>query len=437
MTTTKEVSYTELFELSLKAPLPIVVNVGGAGSSKSYSIAQIFVYKLLNEQNKTFGVFRHTFPALRMTAMGLILDLLKEYGIYRESAHNKTANTYTYQTNIIWFASLDESEKIKSTNFNYIWVEECNEISYEDFIILKLRLRAPTTEAEPNRFYLSLNPSDSTGWVPNKLTGTEFKGKTYKGLEEDVWVIHSTWEDNPFLDRAYIKIIQDLVSQDEGFYRVYALGLWGRLEGKIYSNYTIIPEMIDFKDQPVHWAYGLDFGYSSISTLIKVTIWKEQTFVEEMFYKTGWTNADIIEALSHLPRGDIYGDPSSKQTIKEIVQAGYSAFEGIKDVKASIDLCKRQKFFIPRNSINLLKEIQNYSWKRNPKATGEDDKFIGEPIKYRDHAMDAMRYGVWGLVSRYGFPTQRPRSTEPLRGLTFGDQIRNKALDRWLKHNVK
>jgi len=169
----KQIGYTSLFELNKEAKSPIIVNVGGAGSSKSYSIAQLFIYKLVNEQDKVFGVCRKTFPALRMTSMGLMLDLLKQYGLYREHAHNKTANNYTYGNNIIWWFSLDESEKIRSTNFSAIWVEEANELDWEMYITLKLRLRQPVKEGEVNQMFLSLNPSDSFNFIAQKLCGVK------------------------------------------------------------------------------------------------------------------------------------------------------------------------------------------------------------------------------------------------------------------------
>lgn len=413
----------------------MVVNVGGAGSSKSHSIAQLFIEKLLTEQNKTFGVLRKTFPALRMTAMGLILGLLKEYGVYRETQHNKTANTYTYGTNVIWFLSVDEIDKIKSTNFNYLWLEEANEFSWEDYVVLKLRLRAPIKTGEANQMFISLNPSDSYGWVPVRLCGVAGDIGSRPPLDPDVEIIHSTYVDNPYLDDAYIKVLQDLITQDESFYRVYALGQWGRLEGKIYSNYKVIPVLPEMTS--AKWAYGLDFGYSSISTLVKVYLLGDQFYVEERFYKTGMTNSDIIEVLSHEERGDIYGDPSSKQMIKEIQQAGYNAFEGIKGVAESIDLCKRQTLLIPQSSVNLIKEIQNYHWKKNPQATGTEDAFLPEPVKYNDHACDALRYAIWGITSRFGFATARPRSTEPIKSLSFPGQERNKVLDRWLRKEAK
>jgi len=165
----KEIGYTSVFEKNRASRAKVIVNVGGAGSSKSHSIAQLLIEKLITEQNKVFGVCRRTFPALRMTSMGLMLSLMKDYGIYKEGNHNKTANSYTHRSNIIWWFSLDEVDKIKSTNFSYIWIEEANELDWESYIVLKLRLRAPIKEGEINQMFLSLNPSDSYGFIPTKL----------------------------------------------------------------------------------------------------------------------------------------------------------------------------------------------------------------------------------------------------------------------------
>lgn len=423
---TKTVGYTDIFIQNRESKKKVIVNVGGAGSSKSHSIAQLMIEKLLTEENKVFGICRKTFPALRMTSMGLILGLLKEYGVYKEENHNKTSNSYIHGSNTMWFFSVDESDKIKSTNFSYIWMEEANEMDYESFIILKLRLRAPSKTNEKNQMFLSLNPSDATGWIPIKLCGIGDIAK-----ETDVEVLHSTYSDNPYLDEDYKKILEDLISQDENFYKVYTLGQWGRLEGKVYTNYKIILDMPEIGK--CHWAYGLDFGYASKSALIKVTLFNDNIYVEESLYKDSMTVADIIEHLTHIQRGDIYGDPSSKQAIKEIAQAGYTAFEGIKSVKESIDLCKQQKLLIPQSNINLIREIQNYHWKKNPQASGTEDAFLPEPVKYNDHACDAMRYAIWGIVSRFGFATQRPRKSEPIESLHFDGSGRNKALDRWMK----
>jgi phage terminase large subunit len=40
--------------------------------------------------------------------------------------------------------------------------------------------------------------------------------------------------------------------------------------------------------------------------------------------------------------------------------------------------------------VNVQKEIKSYKWK-----TDKDGKVLDEPVKFNDHSMDALRYGVF------------------------------------------
>ena len=402
----KRIQFTKIFERTRDSKAFVIINVGGARSSKSYSIAQVLIQKLLTEQGKKIGICRKTFPSLRMSTMLPFIDMLKSYGIYSEAAHNKTFNSYIHNKNFIQFFSLDDAEKIKSTEFNYIWMEEANEFSYEDYINLKLRLSGAKFKGEQNHLYLSLNPIDANGWIPERAV-----------KEQDVEVIKSNYLDNPFLSIDYVKNLNDLMQQDEAYYRVYVLGEWGKLEGKIFTNYKLIPALPDMTG--AKWAYGLDFGLINPSALVKVYLFGDRFYIEERLYKEGLTNKDIIEKLSHEERGDIYGDPSSKMMIEEIRRAGYPAWEGHKGVKESIDLMQRQTLYIPEESVHLTKEIQGYCWKKDP---NDREKFISEPIKVNDHALDAARYAIWGITERYGFATKRSVAPEPIKTLHFSKQ---------------
>ena len=404
---TREVEYTDIFRRNQESKALVLINVGGARSSKSYSVAQLLISKLIGENNKKIGICRKTFPALRMTNMKLFYDLLREYKIYDESKHNKTFNTYELGTNQVQFFGLDESEKIKSAEFNYIWMEEANEFSYEDYTNLKLRLSGHVEPGELNHLYLTLNPIDSNNWIPIKAV-----------KEQDVQVIHSTFLDNPFLTKEYVKLLTDLMYQDENFYRVYALGEWGQLERRIYSNYKVIPELPDMSG--AKWAYGLDFGLVNPSAVCKVYLLGDKFYCEERLYRSGLTTADIIEFFTHEMRGDIYADPSAKMMTEEIYRAGYTAYDGHKGVKEGIDLCQRQTLMIPSESEHLIKEIQGYCWKKDPNST-DGTGCLPEPVKFNDHLVDAMRYAIYGLTERYGFATQRPLSIQSIKTLHFNN----------------
>jgi len=148
------------------------------------------------------------------------------------------------------------------------------------------------------------------------------------------------------------------------------------------------------------WCYGLDFGFVHPSSLIKVYLLKDKLYVEERLHKSGLTNSDIIEFLSHEAKGDIYGDPSSKMMVEEVAKAGYNAYLGHKGVKESIDLCQRQTIHVPAESVHLIKEL-----KRLPvEGGGKDGTVLDEPGKFNDDGVGCMRYGIYGVSKQVWLP---------------------------------
>lgn len=405
---TEKIEVTRIYEKIHDSKATTIVNVGGARSSKSYSICQYLIRKLSEEPGCQIAVLRTTYPALRRTCMdgsAGILTLLKEYGIYNNGTHNKTFSTFELGKSKIQFISMDEPGKIRSSEFNYVWMEEADQFSYDDYITLKLRLSGPTRTK--NKLLLSLNPIDENNWIPRKLLERK-DGK----FREDVELIHSTYLDNPYLSKEYVEILTGLINQSENHYRVFVLGEWGMVEGVIYkegSNWDIVKEVPEYD----YWAYGLDFGLVSPTALVKVGVKDRELYLEEIVYKPGLKIDQLTDIMSHLPKGDIYADPTgtNKLIIDEINKAGYKCFEGTKSVSHSIDLCKRNKFHVHQNSINLHKELRGYSYKKILNT----DRYEDKPVKYDDHACDAFRYGVYGLAERHGFTTAIPRTGPRVR----------------------
>ena len=246
---TLKIEYTPLLQKTKDCRARTVVNIGGSGSSKSWSIAQLMVLKFINEENKQFVITRKTMPACKRSSYGLIVKLLKDYGYYNLVNHNKTDHTISLKNNKMLFLGLDEPTKAKSLDegSNYTWMEEADEFTYDDYMAFGQQLRKQPGN-EINQIYLSFNPIDGNGWIPTKLIGN-------RGVE----VIHSTYKDNPFIDEEFKKDLEDTINRDENYYRVYALGEWGKLEHLIFPNYELVDALPSEFDA---WCYGLDFGFS-------------------------------------------------------------------------------------------------------------------------------------------------------------------------------
>jgi len=410
---TRQIEYTPIYERIRYSKARAIFEVGGARSSKSYSVAQFLIEKFTSVKGCRIGVCRKTFPALRMTAIDVMITLLKDYGYYRDAWHNKSYNYIDFPSmdSRIQFFSMgmgeDGRERIKSTAFNYIHIEEANELNWDDYIYLDSRLSAPSQSGEINKLIGTLNPTDENCWIAPGRDGEE------KHLipGPDVDINHSTYKDNPFLEQEYVDRLESYKTQDPYYYKVLVKGEWGHLENIIYTNWE---EVEDLPKEWKYWGYGLDFGYENPMALVKCMVTESsgipEVWIDEILYQTHLTNADMIERLSHFERADIHSD-NAPDKVEEVRRAGYNIYPTKKyqgSVKDGIDAVLRMKLKITSRSVNTLKEIRGYRRKED-----KDGRVLEEPIEINDHAMDAIRYFVKGQAERFGYATASPIRKSP------------------------
>jgi phage terminase large subunit len=330
-------------------------------------LAQLFSIILANENHCQLTIARKTLPALKATAMKDFFNVLRGLGMYFEEWHNKSDNTYHYGTNQVDFISVDEPTKVRSRRGNYLWLNEANEFSREDYNQLAMRT--------DKQIFMDYNPSHQYHWIYTDLQP-----------RKDCIIIPSTYRDNPFLAPEIIKEIEYYKEVDQNYWRIYGLGLKGILENIIYSNWDLvdkIPEGAEIID-------GLDFGYNNPTALIDVGIKDNEIYLDELIYESHLTNEALIQRMKDLKiKRLIYGDSSEPGTIEEIGNAGFSILPSNKDVTLGIKTLKSRKIHITKRSINIQKEIKGYGWKSD-----KDGKLLDEPIQLKNHAMDASRYAV-------------------------------------------
>lgn len=354
----------------------ILLLYGGAGSGKSYSTAIWLLEKALKERNKRFLITRKTLPSLKVSCLQLFRELLSKHNLSYE--FNKSELEMVINTNQILFKSLDNADKIKSAEFNYIWAEETTELTHQDYLQLRLRLRRKNDLN--NQIITTFNPIDQFHWLKTKVLD-----------REKVSSFQSNYKMNPFLSREYIEQLEGLAEVDENYYRIYALGEWGVLKNLIYSNWdtvTVLPEDYD------EIIYGLDFGYINPTVLVEIRLKENEAWVQELIYQSRLTNSDLIELLKMKvdKNAQIYADSSEPQRIDEIYKAGFNIYPANKDIKFGINKVKEYKLHILEDSTNTIKEIRSYKWRED-----KEGRILEEPVKFNDHAMDAMRYALASL----------------------------------------
>lgn len=364
---------TNVFERNYNATSRIIVNQGGTRSSKTYSIAQVFIVRLLQSRGRILSIVRKSLPSLKYSVMMDFFEILDKMKYYHPENHNKTENTYVLNGNLVQFLSLDQPQKKRGAKRNYLWLNEANEFNYEDYLQLAMR----TTD----QIVLDFNPSDEFHWIYDNVI-----------TRDDCTFIQSTYKDNPFLEQSIITEIERLRDTDENYWRIYGLGERGRSESKVYSNWSLVDEMPEKCDE---YFYGLDFGFNNPTSLVRVGLYDKEIYVDEIIYQSHLTNSDLIEKMKDcvIDGVTIKADCAEPDRISELRRAGFSVSEskkGKNSVNDGIDQIKRTKMFVTKRSVNVIKELKSYQWKQN-----KDGQILDEPVKFNDHAMDAIRYAVY------------------------------------------
>lgn len=376
-----EVEVTPVYDWLEASKAEINILRGGRGSSKSYSTAQLFVLnKLCTLENKTFVIASKTLPALRKTAMKDTMSLIRAYQIPHKL--NKSDLELSVGSNILYFLSIDEPEKIKSLNTDDVWLEEATSFNYEDFTQLNLRCA--------NQMYLTFNPVSSLHWIKTKLVDSG----NYD-IAENV----STYKDNlKFIPERQIKAIKQLEKEDKNLFAIYGKGEWGELENIIYSGWEVNPSIDDKKVKEI--TYGIDWGFSSPAVLVKVYWFDgDKVIWEGLIYEERLTTDDFLVRVNgcieekHRHR-EIYAGTDEPGSIETFFQAGFNIHQAITKVRDGINYCKSHLIGIIGE--NLIKEAQGYKRKED-----KDGNVLEEPVKFMDHGMDAGRYGTYSAARHY------------------------------------
>jgi len=382
----KKIKVTELFEKTLNTKEPVILHRGGARSSKSYTVIQYLIYRLTNEYNLKILITRKTLPALKITAQKTFLDLFKDYGYYKFCDYNKSDNILIYKpTNgFVLFSSLQDPERIKSSEFNIIFMEEVNEFSYNDYMILKTRLSAPVISDLGNKLIMAMNPVDAFSWVKTELVDKK----------NDVKEIVSNYLCNPFLPQSYIDMLLSI--KDPYYIKVYVNGDWGVLENLIFDNW----QEVDSLPSAEKTVYGVDFGYADPTAVLECRFTDTGIYMQELLYESGMTNSDLIKWMKDNINitTNIYCDSAEPQRIEEMWRAGINALEAIKgpdSIRKSIDTVKTQKLYVLSTSVNLIKELRSYKWAEDKNGNPKN-----RPAEGWDHLIAAMRYAVHTHLGR-------------------------------------
>lgn len=350
----------------------VIVNKGGTRSGKTWSILQLCATIAQLEPKVLISVVGETMPFLKR---GVIRDFrVMMGGAWNPDKWNASDKIYTFDNGSqIEFFSADNEGKVHGSARDVLFINECYFVPFEIYRQLRIRTK--------KLVLLDYNPR-SRFWVDEDVIDNPGTA-----------LIHSTYLDNPFLSEQQKQAILSY-RNDANWWRVYGEGQTGSVEGLVYTEFKTVDSMpVPFKRE----FYCIDFGFTNDPTaILRVRLSGGELWIEELAYKTGMLNNDIVQVLrnNNVARGaSIVCDSAEQKSIKEINNiGGYRAVpctKGRGSVEAGITAVKAYNLNVTKGSLNVIEELRNYSWKRD-----QEGNYINTPVDRYNHALDALRYGV-------------------------------------------
>lgn len=369
----------------------ITVIEGGRGSGKSKAIVQRLVLSSLKRKMR-ICLMRKIANTIRDSQYKEISDTVYEWELGDHFNFNKSHLEIKNLVGSEFICKgLDKFSKIKSlAGIDILWIEEATELTAEDWETVVLTIRGDTKYELPRQIILSFNRTLGN-WTEKKFFNADgsFKKKN------NIYHLHTTFQDNKFLNPEYINYLNQLKEDDPDLYKKNALGLPVALKGIIFQNWK---EVEEFPENVNEVIYGLDFGVHDPTVLVKLGIKDHDVYIDELIYKSGLTNQNLRSLLPELLQDktlEIYADSEDTNRIEEIYSDGFNihpANKGTKSVIEGIALMRSYNLHITARSTSLKKDFENYKWKTDKNG----NSVVPEtPMHAFSHGCDAVRYPIY------------------------------------------
>jgi phage terminase large subunit len=367
------------------------VITGGRGSGKSFEVGR-FTSLLSFEVGHRILFTRQTMTSAHLSIIPEFkekIELLNLNGNF-EIRKSEILNTQSGSEIIfrgIKTSSGDQTANLKSLQGVTTWiVDEAEELTDENtFDKINLSIRQ---KGKQNRVILILNPSTKEHWIYKKFFEEKGVSEGFNGIKDDVTYIHTTYLDNiDNLDNSFINEVERIKQNNPTKYKHQILGGWlDKAEGVIFTNWSI------GKFENVGTSvFGQDFGFSNDpTTLVETSIDKanKKIYCKLHYYKTHLTTSDILQLnTNYANRNLIVADSAEPRLIAELQTKLniVGAVKGPDSVIYGISLLQDYALIIDPESIEMIKELNNYCWLERKSKT---------PIDMYNHCLDALRYAV-------------------------------------------
>ena len=370
---------------------------GGRGSAKSTNIALILVVDLMQYPVNTI-CFRKVGENLRKSVYEQIKWTIKFLGVeeYFEYKLSPLEIIYKERGNKFIFMGVDDPQKSKSIKeaqfpIARYWFEELAEFKNEDEVetVLNSIFRGKLEKGLTYKGFFSYNPPKMKhNWV-NKKYNYSFK-------ENNIFVHHSVYLDNPHISEEFIKEAEAVKAKDETKYKLVYMGEPIGNGLVPFPNLEIreieaseIAGLEKFRNG-VDWGYGVDplafvrWGYDKKKGII---------YALDEYYGVGLKNRNLANYILSKGYDELVmcdsAEPKSIDELKEYDISAWGAKKGAGSVEYGEKWLSDLEAIVidPKRTPNISREFEMIDY-----DTDREGNPLPRLCDSNNHTIDATRY---------------------------------------------
>lgn len=401
---------------------PVTLLSGGLGLGKSYMLAFYAIMGSLMYPGSKYLLGSPTLKMAKGATLQKMLEILELHNIpydYNKSNYEVTLNLKDkegrWRESTTYFSGLLDYDKVRGKEYNWAGIDEINYIQ---------------SKSDPNKGKEALNtvlgrlrykdPYTNQKFFPSKaLIASTPKGKIwtfddfYNNPKKNYGFIHATTYENPFLDKQYIKMMEEQYVGN--LYYQEILGLFTAFKGMVFDIWkeevnVISREEIEKKianreiqafklgadwgfdpDPGVHLVVGIEYKNYRNHYYVMEEVYENKIPVIGRNGERDWIQIAIDLVNKYSAKGLVYLGAYPDKSRVEYNQAYINEGLQVQHVNNRIEegvttlysFIGGKRLFVCSDCKNLIKEIEMYQRMPN-----------GQILDAWNHAIDSLRYVV-------------------------------------------
>ncbi|MBP5183448.1 MAG: phage terminase large subunit [Lentisphaeria bacterium] len=308
----------------------------------------------------------------------------------------------------------ERTEKILGNEYITVFLNEATQLSFKSMQMAVTRLSQKSFDAKGRKavpkLIMDCNPRGPRHWL--HLAGVRHidpeSGKSLPDEEKWARVSWSAYDNRENLPPEYLASLEALpdLMRDR-----MLSGIWRDNEGAVYDEFDEECHVVSPFPVPDDWkrVRSIDFGFTNAFVCLWGAVDHDgRLYIYRELYKNRTRTRVLAQEIRRLSGSEKYlfsvADHDAQERA-ELEVEGIPTNAADKRVTAGIQAVKNllakteegsPRLFFFSGLKNLLSEIYEYKWLPSDDSRNAKE----EPLKFNDHAMDALRYMVMALEKK-------------------------------------